>query len=121
MILAFLLYPIMHCWYIALPETLYMLYAGLRSVAHDDLGELYLMGFVIYDIAFINNETGTMAVTAVLIAVDICFHRGKTIRNAPIGGISGSGKADRYDPVVCPYCGSSDIDGNHCYTCGEDF
>ena len=21
----------------------------------------------------------------------------------------------------CPYCGSGDTDGNHCYTCEEDF
>lgn len=21
----------------------------------------------------------------------------------------------------CPYCGSGDTDGNHCYTCDEDF
>ena len=21
----------------------------------------------------------------------------------------------------CPFCGSGDTDGNHCYTCDEDF
>ena len=32
---------------------------------------------------------------------------------------------DPFDPVnpynTCPYCGSSDTDGNHCHNCDEDF
>ena len=30
-------------------------------------------------------------------------------------GPSGSGDGE------CPYCGSGDTDGNHCYTCDDDF
>lgn len=25
------------------------------------------------------------------------------------------------DADACPYCGGGDTDGNHCYTCGEDY
>lgn len=25
------------------------------------------------------------------------------------------------DEDDCPYCGSGDTDGNHCYTCDDDF
>lgn len=33
------------------------------------------------------------------------------------GGSSSSGYLDD----ECPYCGSGDTDGNHCYTCDDDF
>ena len=26
-----------------------------------------------------------------------------------------------YHDEECPYCGSGDTDGNHCYTCDDDF
>ncbi len=26
-----------------------------------------------------------------------------------------------YEDEECPYCGSGDTDGNHCYTCNDDF
>ena len=38
----------------------------------------------------------------------MCILRGGDV---PLGG----GDED------CPYCGSGDTDGNHCYTCDEDF
>ena len=33
---------------------------------------------------------------------------------------AGSGEVDDADEEECPYCGSGDYDGNHCYTCGKD-
>ena len=35
----------------------------------------------------------------------------------------GSGLEGRlgYSDGECPYCGSGDTDGNHCYTCDDDF
>ncbi len=36
------------------------------------------------------------------------------------GGYSG-GSSGGYDDEECPYCGSGDTDGNHCYTCDDDF
>ena len=41
------------------------------------------------------------------------------------GGSTGSGGSythvdDVFDEE-CPYCGSSDTDGNHCFDCDEDF
>ncbi|MBQ3369760.1 MAG: hypothetical protein IJG48_01940 [Mogibacterium sp.] len=35
---------------------------------------------------------------------------------------SGSGSGSSHDEDgECPYCGSGDTDGNHCYTCDDDF
>ena len=34
---------------------------------------------------------------------------------------TGSGHHTSYTDEECPYCGSGDTDGNHCYTCDEDF
>ena len=36
------------------------------------------------------------------------------------GAGGGSGSA-HYEDEECPYCGSGDTDGNHCYTCHDDF
>ena len=33
---------------------------------------------------------------------------------------SGSGSS-HYEDEECPYCGNGDTDGNHCYTCDDDF
>lgn len=126
MAIAVLLYPILYCWYIAIPETVYILYAGFRSVTYNGPAELYFIGLVVYDCACISNPNVTMAVTAVLIAIDILLHRGKTIKNAPLSGVSYDyDPQDPYDPAnpynSCPYCGSGDTDGNHCYGCDEDF
>lgn len=35
---------------------------------------------------------------------------------------AGGGTGSSYnDDDECPYCGSGDTDGNHCYTCDDDF
>ena len=36
-------------------------------------------------------------------------------------GEFGSGAGSTYNDKECPYCASGDMDGNHCYTCDEDF
>lgn len=36
-----------------------------------------------------------------------------------VGEFSGGG--DGYHDEECPYCGSGDTDGNHCYNCHEDY
>ena len=40
-------------------------------------------------------------------------------------GLFGSGFESRggstYHDEECPYCASGDTDGNHCYSCDEDF
>ena len=33
----------------------------------------------------------------------------------------GSGSTHSFIDDECPYCGSGDTDGNHCYDCDEDF
>lgn len=37
-----------------------------------------------------------------------------------VGEFSGDGCGECHDEE-CLYCGSGDTDGNHCYTCDEDF
>ena len=34
---------------------------------------------------------------------------------------SGVGLGGSEDDEDCPFCGSGDTDGNHCYTCDDDF
>ena len=34
---------------------------------------------------------------------------------------AGSGSTHSFIDDECPYCGSGDTDGNHCYDCDEDF
>ena len=33
----------------------------------------------------------------------------------------GTGRSHHYEDEECPYCGSGDTDGNHCYSCDDDF
>lgn len=36
-------------------------------------------------------------------------------------GAGGGTGSSYYEDEECPYCGSGDTDGNHCYTCDDDF
>ena len=127
MLFAVFLYPILYSWYIALPEMLYIIYAGYRSVAYDGPAVVYFIGFALYCCGFIADPEATMGVTAVLIAADIYFHRGMSIKNAPAVHVSErpDDPPDHFDQdgrhQSCPYCGSADNDGSHCYNCGGDF
>ena len=47
--------------------------------------------------------------------------RGVAVNIGLYGGGFGSGGGSTYHDEECPYCGSGDTDGNHCYTCDEDF
>ena len=38
-----------------------------------------------------------------------------------LGGFAESGSSSSHIDDECPYCGSGDTDGNHCYTCDDDF
>lgn len=37
------------------------------------------------------------------------------------GGFIEGGASSEYTDEECPYCGSGDTDGNHCFTCDNDF
>ena len=37
------------------------------------------------------------------------------------GSFAEGGSSTSYLDEECPYCGSGDTDGNHCYTCDEEF
>ena len=125
MIIAVFLYPLIY-WYITVPEILYIIYAGLRSVARGTgMGELYFIGIAIYYAMFIWNQTGTMAVTAVLIVIDIIWHANadcvEQIGYSAPAYIHHDANEEDYSYGSCPNCGSSDTDGNHCYDCDEDY
>ena len=51
-----------------------------------------------------------------MVTAIIIFIIGSAILGSIIEGIGGS----VYDDD-CPYCGGGDTDGNHCYTCEDDF
>ena len=38
-----------------------------------------------------------------------------------LGGFAESGSSSSHIDDECPYSGSGDTDGNHCYTCDDDF
>ena len=128
MMIAVFLYPLMY-WYITIPEILYIIYAGLRSVARNTgMGEIYFIGLAIYYATIIWNQTGTMAVTAVLIVIDIIWHA----NNGSVKQTSYAAPAythhdtqdtneEGYGYDSCPYCGSGDTDGNHCYDCDGEY
>lgn len=46
----------------------------------------------------------------------IVFIVGSMIAGSIIEGLDGGGSNSS-----CPYCDSGDTDGNHCYTCEDDF
>lgn len=125
MMIAVFLYPLMY-WYITIPEILYIIYAGLRSVARGTgMGEIYFIGLAIYYSTFIWNQTGTMIVTAALILIDIICHahagRTEQAGYSDPAYIHHDTNEEDYGYDSCPYCGSGDTDGNHCYECDEDF
>lgn len=51
----------------------------------------------------------------------ICISCGIAVNIGLYGGGFGSGGGSTYHDEECPYCGGGDTDGNHCYTCDEDF
>ena len=51
----------------------------------------------------------------------ICIVGGITANIGIVAGEFGSGGGGTYYDDECPYCASGDTDGNHCYTCDEDF
>ena len=46
---------------------------------------------------------------------------GIAINAAMLYGSATEGSSSGYIDDECPYCGSGDTDGNHCYTCDDDF
>lgn len=114
-------------WYITIPEILYIFFAGIWSVAKGEVwGELYLIGLAVYYTMFLFHPVGTMAVTGILILIHLVWHvylgfTGKTGNYVPDYTESDITHGDNQIFDSCPYCGSSNTDGNHCYDCGEDY
>ena len=51
----------------------------------------------------------------------VCIIGGIAANIGIIAGEFGSDGGSTYHDEECPYCGSGDTDGNHCYNCDEDF
>ena len=51
----------------------------------------------------------------------ICISSGIAANICLIMGEFGSGGGSTYHDEECPYCASGDTDGNHCYSCDEEF
>lgn len=51
----------------------------------------------------------------------ICIASGIAANIGLVMGEFGSGRGRTYYDEECPYCASGDTDGNHCYSCEEDF
>ena len=54
---------------------------------------------------------GGLAVIAIGIGINIAMLYGSSVESGSYSGADDD----------CPYCGSGDTDGNHCYTCDDDF
>ena len=75
---------------------------------------------IVIGISMINSSSiigGLIAIT-VGIGINIAMLYGGA---AEAGMPTGSSHHTSYTDEECPYCGSGDTDGNHCYTCDEDF
>ena len=124
MLFMIFLAPLMY-WYITIPEILYIIHAMIRSAATNGEPMFYGVGLAVYYVAFISNQKGTIAVTAVLILIDFLLHRQVTATSTEYYVPSTKSTWDPLDPTDpyndCPDCGSGDTDGNHCYDCDEDF
>ena len=51
----------------------------------------------------------------------ICIAGGIAVIIGLLIGAFGSGEESTYHNEECPYCANGDTDGNHCYSCDEDF
>ena len=54
---------------------------------------------------------GGLVVIAIGIGINIAMLYGSSAESGSYSGLDDD----------CPYCGSGDTDGNHCYTCDDDF
>ena len=124
MLLFLFLIPFAYCWYIALPEILYILYTFFRDIDYNGvMSELAFILLTVYFVAFPFNPNTVMGVTAALIAVDFIWH--KTHKPADTGCYypyyESSEEEEGSGYNTCPYCGSGDTDGSHCYSCHKNF
>ena len=51
----------------------------------------------------------------------ICIIGGIAVNLGIVAGEFESDGGNTYHEEECPFCGSGDTDGNHCYNCDEDF
>ena len=67
-------------------------------------------------------KSGSIIGGLIAIIVGIVINSAVLYGSAAEAGMStGSGRHTSHLDEECPYCGSGDTDGNHCYTCDEEF
>lgn len=67
-------------------------------------------------------KSGSIVGGLIAIIVGIGINIAMLYGSAAEAGMStGSGHHMSYTDEECPHCGSGDTDGNHCYTCDEEF
>lgn len=87
---------------------------------------LSFVGFLLPAIAGIAIAIGMIKAGSIIggliaIVVGTAINIAMLYGSAAEGGlVSGTGKHTSYTDEECPYCGSGDTDGNHCYTCEKD-
>ena len=97
-------------------NVLKLFFDGLLMILALSLGLMFLPAIIGIFVGIIKIQDGNIlgGVIAIIIglACQVLFFF--MLYGAPAGGYDG-------DDEECPYCGSGDIDGNHCYTCDGDF
>lgn len=65
---------------------------------------------------------GGLAAILIGIGINVAMVAGSWLEgDSGSGSGSGSGFGSDSEDITCPYCGSDDTDGNHCYNCDEDY
>lgn len=113
---------------------LYLLFVTGRVI-----GLYVVIPFFIYSILIFACPMQTMTIVGIIMALHIGYllfrnlmgdrlakEKTDTVDPGQVGvpkmaSIKRTEGSTHYDPYTCPYCGSSNTDGNHCYDCGEDF
>ena len=89
---------------------------GLLILLALSLGLMLLPAIIGIFVGIIKIQDGNIlgGVIAIIIGIACQVLFFFMIYGAPAAGYGG-------EDEECPYCGSGDTDGNHCYTCDDDF
>ena len=83
------------------------------------LGAMFLPALIGIFIGLVKFDSGNILGGIIAIIIGLAV-QGLMFLFMYLDSGSGSGSS-HYGDEDCPYCGSGDTDGNHCYTCDDDF
>ena len=97
-------------------NVLKLFFDGLLMILALSLGLMFLPAIIGIFVGIIKIQDGNIlgGVIAIIIGLACQVVLFFMIYGAPTAGYGG-------EDEECPYCGSGDTDGNHCYTCDDDF